>query len=79
MDKNMNNDKVNDNYDTTIDNSTLRIATLEKEYDRYLKLYQIAQQNRIKILNTQLKDFIHFVKINYNIKLNENKFLIDEQ
>jgi hypothetical protein len=52
MDKNMNNDKVNDNYDTTIDNSTLRIATLEKEYDRYLKLYQIAQQNRIKILNS---------------------------
>lgn len=52
MDKNMNNDKVNDNYDNTIDNSTLRIAMLEKEYDKYLKLYQEAQKNRITILNT---------------------------
>jgi hypothetical protein len=52
MDKNMNNNKVNDNYDNTIDNSTLRIATLEKEYDRYLKLYQEAYKNYITILNT---------------------------
>lgn len=52
MDKNMNNEKVNDNYDSTIDNSTLRIAMLEKEYDIYLKLYQEAQKNYITILNT---------------------------
>jgi hypothetical protein len=52
MDKNMNNDKVNDNYDNTIDNSTLRIATLEKEYAKYLMLYQEAQKNYITILNT---------------------------
>lgn len=55
MDKNMNNDKVNDNYDNydnTIDNSTLKIAMLEKEYDKYLKLYQEAQKNRITIMNT---------------------------
>jgi len=52
MDKNMNNDKVNDNYDNTIDNSTLRIAMLEKEYAKYLMLYQEAQKNYITILNT---------------------------
>ena len=52
MDKNMNNEKVNDNYDNTIDNSTLRIATLEKEYAKYLMLYQEAQKNYITILNT---------------------------
>jgi len=48
----MNNDKVNDNYDNTIDNSTLRIAMLEKEYAKYLMLYQEAQKNYITILNT---------------------------
>ena len=52
MDKNMNNDKVNGNYDNTIDNATLRIATLEKEYAKYLMLYQEAQKNYITILNT---------------------------
>ena len=52
MDKNMNNDKVNDNYDKTIDNATLRIAMLEKEYDIYLKLYEEAYKNYINILNT---------------------------
>jgi len=48
----MNNNKVDDNYDNTIDNATLRIATLEKEYDLYLKLYQEAYKNYINILNT---------------------------
>lgn len=53
MDKNMNMDINMDNkYDNTIDNSALRIATLEKEYDKYLKLYQISYKNYINILNT---------------------------
>jgi hypothetical protein len=51
MDKNIYNN-YNDKYDNTIDNATLRIATLEKEYDIYLKLYQEAYKNYINTLNT---------------------------
>lgn len=51
MDKNIYNN-YNDKYDNTIDNATLRIATLEKEYDIYLKLYQEAYKNYINALNT---------------------------
>ena len=40
------------NNDDTIDNATIRIATLEKEYDQYLKLYQAAYKNYLTILNT---------------------------
>jgi|694.fasta_scaffold10861_13 hypothetical protein len=49
MDKNIYN---NDKYNDEIDNATLRIATLEKQYDIYLKLYQEAYKNYINILNT---------------------------
>jgi hypothetical protein len=44
-----NSNKDNDN---TIDNATLRIANLEKEYNLYLNLYQEAYKNYLTILNT---------------------------
>ena len=40
-----------DNNDN-INNSTLKISTLEKEYDLYLKQYEEAYKNYINILNT---------------------------
>ena len=40
-----------DNNDT-INNAILKISTLEKEYDLYLKQYQEAYKNYINILNT---------------------------
>lgn len=42
----------NKDNDNTIDNATLRIANLEKEYSQYLKLYQEAYKNYLTILNT---------------------------
>jgi hypothetical protein len=41
-----------DNYKDTINNTILKISTLEKEYDLYLKQYQEAYKNYINILNT---------------------------
>ncbi len=41
-----------DNNNDTINNSVLKISTLEKEYDLYLKQYQEAYKNYINILNT---------------------------
>ena len=40
-----------DNNDN-INNSTLKISTLEKEYDVFLKQYQEAYKNYINLLNT---------------------------
>ena len=42
-------DKINND---TINNAILRIETLEKEYDLYLKQYQEAYKNYINILNS---------------------------
>jgi len=42
----------NNDNNNAIDNSTLKIATLEKEYDLYLKLYQEAYKNYITVLNS---------------------------
>jgi hypothetical protein len=41
-----------DNNNDTINNAVLKISTLEKEYDLYLKQYQEAYKNYINILNT---------------------------
>jgi hypothetical protein len=38
--------------DNTINNSVLKISSLEKEYDMYLKQYKEAYKNYINILNT---------------------------
>jgi hypothetical protein len=40
------------NNNDTINNAILKISTLEKEYDLYLKQYQEAYKNYINILNT---------------------------
>ena len=40
------------NNNDTINNAVLKISTLEKEYDLYLKQYQEAYKNYINILNT---------------------------
>jgi hypothetical protein len=42
----------NNNNNDTINNAVLKISTLEKEYDLYLKQYQEAYKNYINILNT---------------------------
>ena len=42
----------NNNNDDTINNAILKIETLEKEYDVFLKQYQEAYKNYINILNT---------------------------
>ena len=43
---------MDNNKDDTINNSILRVQTLEKEYDLFLKQYQEAYKNYINILNT---------------------------
>ena len=41
-----------DNNNDSINNGVLKISTLEKEYDLYLKQYQEAYKNYINVLNT---------------------------
>jgi hypothetical protein len=43
---------MDNNNDDTINNALLRVHILEKEYDIFLKQYQVAYKNYINILNT---------------------------